>query len=431
MISIIASAIVAVIALQNLRTALYVMVFLLPFLPRSMGIGFGSDGGAITFTRVTIPVLLVISFLKALYSRKFLIRRRGTAPNAAIVILAALCITKITSSIYNDASIVHAVDDMARSFGTFLLFFMFNVSVDMYKISIFVWFSLLISSAFAALEYYLGYPIHALIVSQSIIDTTLMGQVRDGAYRVQALFDGPLFFSEFIVVSFAAFLFLWPQLSALKRLVSVAIYALLILANGSRSVLIVLPAMVLLHLLLPVWRHSKSSSRNLLVLLLLIAVIPMTYLSISYIIELGQNDPSGTYQYMDPYTRSSVARAFQFFQVYNVVINHPFIGVGMEQNFVSSGIVDTLDNSFLRILLESGFLGLILFILFFVVIFIYLITLLHNNQRESENRTTRFLIVLLFGFLAFRFFFQDPAGNVLLFALLGAGLSNIGTKKQL
>jgi len=339
-----------------------------------------------------------------------------------MAILATLSLVKITSSFYNETSILHAFDDAVRSSGTIILFFLLGNRVRFDTHSRIFLIALLISAGLAHFETIVGHPLHAGFTTAGVTATPLEGSIRDGQYRVQGLFDGSLFFAEFIVLSFSLFLHSMPKLSFAMKIFFFVVFFFLFSENGSRSLLVTGLVILICVGFLYFWRRTKSVGRISFFLLLLVVILSASSFAVDQIMTLGGGSQIFALQELDPYDRSSTARAFQFFQVSSILAEHPVFGIGMKQSFVGEGGVLTLDNYFLRVGLESGLLGLGLIFLFFAVLIINLLRLARISQPPNAAHLAESLLILTVGFLTFRLFFQDPSGVVFYYLLLGAGL---------
>jgi len=426
-ITAIASGTVAIIGIMNIRIAVLLFVFLIPFIPRSLGIPLGSQGGSLTFSRIVIPLLIIILLLKS--------RRPGRVGfdaglgfvKKAFTIIAALSFVKILSATYNETAILYAVDDAVRTFGTMTFFFLIGHRVSFKKISRVFLTALFISGGLSVLELLLQSPLHSTITTEGVLEARLEGSLRDGQYRVQALFDGVLFFSEFIVICFAAFLHLMPRLNRTTNVTVYALFGFLMVANGSRSVLAAVSVIVVWAGLLFLWRRAQFLGRASAFLVVIFVLPSIIAVGAHQIQSLGGGNAIADLHSLEPFERSSTVRAWQFFQVGSILAENPILGVGFKQSYVGAGQLLALDNYYLRVGLESGILGLGLFISFFYVIISGLLRIAGDSKSPDMAHLSRSLLLLTAGFLAFRLFFQDPSGLIFYFLLLGAGLRELAS----
>lgn len=431
MISLITSGAVALVAIKNFQYSLCLFVFFLAFTPRSLGLSFGANHGSLTFSRLSVVLLLILAVIGILARGSLRYGPAFKLFSTSIGLILTLSSLKILSSVINGNSIVYAVDDALRSSAVFLLFLVGSDTKLLSRISKYVLVAFSISMVIASLEYQLGGPLHASAVNDSVLSNPLSAQERGGRLRVQALFDGPLFFAEFIVLSFSVYLYQRPKMFRLVALILLACFVFLIFANGSRSLLLAVALTYAVWCLLPLWKSSRFAGKYFLSVAALCVSAPIIYFIISKIESLGGTNPIGLFHTFDPLERSSVARAFQFFEVSSVLAKSPLLGIGVSQNYVSDGVVHTIDNYYLRVALESGILGLITLFLFFASLMVQLLRIYSRSRSAELSRLAAFLIVFSIGFVSFRFFFQDPSGLAFYFALLGTGLSSIASHLKL
>lgn len=195
-------------------------------------------------------------------------------------------------------------------------------------------------------------------------------KIRSGAYRAQSSFDHPIVFSQFVAALIPIAIYgILHEKNHLWRLVSLAalpIALLSILKSGSRAgiVSVVLAfGLVATIMWLRALVHGRLSKVVAFVSLpALIGGVGLGYLLLQELIAgRGQHEIS-----------SSGVRMMMLRNGINALADSPIIGFGQGQAIAKAGIINTnnlatIDNYFLSIALDSGYVGLALFVLVLVV----------------------------------------------------------------
>lgn len=405
--------------LYRFRYAATFFVFCLPFVPRSLGLIIEGTNASLSFSRIGLVILGTIYLLQKVQTQTlFKVEIFDPISRNLFRILLLLACVKIISAITNSAGVIYAMEDMLRTAGVFLIFYAVGLRLDFRTTSRLLLLAFWISALIVVVEIFYGAPIHSAIASGLALNSP-QGISAERGMRVQALFDGPLFFAHFLVSVFAAFLFNSKDLSALKKITFLIVFAAIIAANGSRSLVITIIAMVCFWFTISYWREAKSVSRLFVASVVVAIVFSAIWFTSNYIYELGVSGNINNMRELGAFERSSTARAFQFFQVTEVLSGNIFLGRGFQQHFVGDSEMISLDNYYVRLLLESGITGVATFAFFFFTLGRMLLKSLDSVKFESSSRLIMVTLTYTFGTLIFRFFFQDPLGWVLYFCLLG------------
>jgi O-antigen ligase len=429
LLTVFASATVISVALYRIKTAILLFVLLMPFLPRSLGVSWGSEG-AVTFSRILIPILILMYIFKIRNPRIFRAQSKAVSIAGLLFIIGLLGLIKIISAMLNQASVLLAFDDAVRNLGVLFLFCAIGQQIRFERLSYVILISLVVSAILTLAEIAIERPLHSNLAISSGVPSLLEGSMRDGQYRAQAIFDGTLFFSEFVLLCFVLFLYRSNSFGVALRFLGLLLFLYLYLVTGARSLMIssfvVICAISYFRLRQRLGAHSRLSLA-FITFLLVGASAAFSYL---YIDSLGGNGALPQFNQMDSYTRSSTARALQFFEAFRLLRENPILGVGFRQNYVSGGYMHTLDNYYVRVSLESGIVGLMIFATFFMMLLSRLNKIIAAPPSVRAKRLATYLFVLTLAFLTFRFFFQDPSGLVLYFAIIGVGLANLESEYQ-
>ena len=227
----------------------------------------------------------------------------------------------------------------------------------------------IISAAIAVLERattrsFLSFSgLERFMVNSSEMELLLDGTFRDGLFRSAATFSHPIIFSDFLAASagFAIHVFMNPNW--LKKLVGgLALGAIpvgIYLANSRSGYLVLLISLTCFGTLI-VYRKFKSKSILWLGGIGAIVIIAATSIFADYIKSLvvGTN---GTEM------GSTEARALQMQIGFSALSQSPIVGFGEGMSGLKAGLVGekgvvTIDNTYLSILLDFGYVGLSLFV---------------------------------------------------------------------
>lgn len=204
------------------------------------------------------------------------------------------------------------------------------------------------------------------------LKTIMFDKTRDGNFRAQSTFDHPIVFAQFIaavipLAAYAAFFerhWIWRLIGFLV----VPIGVLAIVKSGSRAGLVSL-AVALAFVGVFVWLRSMTSKGfgrifALAALPVLLFGLAIGYFVVQELVFGRSNSEAG----------SSSVRLKMVWDSVNALYESPLWGFGHGMAIVKAGVISghtgvaTLDSLFLTIALDSGYLGLVLF-LFIVCLF--------------------------------------------------------------
>ena len=403
------------------RWGISLFVFFLAFTPRSLGLGMA--GGSVTFLRIVFPIILTLAILSILSTPHKGFKNSRSGVFAAIYFSFALYFYKIGTTIYNEIPILYAVEDGLYSAIAMYVFYKICSDRMFFGITYAILLALILSLLLALMESFIQQPLHAPFANQEILNEELRGSFRDQRYRIQGLFDGTLMFVEFTVYGLCCTLLYVHRFPKIIQLVSIIILGFILWSTGARSAIIVSFFVFLVFRISLTWPQLSKQSRFFSSLILGGLTLIVLYLAFSVVFDLGSESPLGRYHLMDEVERSTASRAYQYFEVFAIVGEHPFVGVGVHQNFaLDLDGLHRIDSYYLRVLLESGIPGLMLFLVFIFLVYRILFVRLRQCRNMHDRRVAAFLISLLAGFVMMKLFLSQPTNNVIFFILIGSGL---------
>jgi hypothetical protein len=206
--------------------------------------------------------------------------------------------------------------------------------------------------------------------SQAVADalkTIMLDKVRDGSYRAQATFDHPIVFAQFIaaVIPLAAYIVVFERhwLWRLIGFMVVPIGVLAIVKSGSRAGLVSL-AVAMAFAGAFVWLRSMTSKGFWKVFALAALPVLLFGLAVGYFVvqELVQGRSTKE-------AGSSSVRLKMVWDSVTALYESPLWGFGNGMALNKAGVISgdtgvaTLDSWYLTIALDSGYVGLALFLM--------------------------------------------------------------------
>lgn len=195
-------------------------------------------------------------------------------------------------------------------------------------------------------------------------------KIRSGAYRAQSTFDHPIVFAQFVAALIPISLYgILREKSLFWRLVALAslpIAMLSILKSGSRAGIVsVVVAFGLVAVVM--WLRALVHGRLTKIVAFVSLPALMGGLGLGYL--LLQELAAGRGQHE---VSSSGVRMLMLRNGINALADSPIFGFGQGQAIAKAGVLNannlaTIDNYFLSIALDSGYVGLALFVLVLVV----------------------------------------------------------------
>ncbi len=388
----------------RLKFAFFLFVFLIPFLPKYIGLGVGGEGFALSLKRILLMILFVFLSLSFMQNSKYILKRVSLVyqQNKILVNLFILYfLIKILSLTLNSREValyIMLFDDFLFSAFVFLLTIIIidsNRSLDYLIKMIFYGYSIVL--LFALLEFFLRFPLLSIFASgqMELSRDVSRGIMRGDMYRVSGTLSGPIALGQYLVV-------LFPIISAYINqnrytLVFKVFYYLFIgfaiYSTGSRAAILMFGGIIYFHFILKLYTGTQLS-RFFGYFINLVFFLIALYFMITYISSSLEGFTGRFDLITDPEKRSTVSRALQYSTMYDVMQEAPFFGFGRERNYLK--IIEdliTIDNAFFWKILEVGLVGIMAYLLF-------LYTVVKTGMHLYINRyNNKYLLPLLISVL--------------------------------
>lgn len=413
------------------KVGLVVLVFLLAFMPRYVGIGVGEAGFALTPRRVAMfatVAALAAAFLvqPAVFARLsgFLRENRWL-----IVLFVAMYAVKLAATLVNSGvgvNLVYVIDDLLLFLVPALCFLLVvRTARDETSVVFGLVLALLFSAILATIE-----SIRGDVLLQGLVDVSveeagvggLTSKVRADTYRAKAMFDNPLLLAEFVCIVWPWACYLWltgrsllARWSGFAGLVAapVALY----LAH-TRSGWLIFAIGVSFFIAVRFWDRSGRLARLPLGLAYVAAVAALGLAAYTVADRSLDYLASGFVG-----SQSVVERLSQYVVVAGAWLDSPIIGYGMTRNYgFDLDFLNHIDNYWLRLILEGGTLLVMMFMVFTLTVFLSAM----RQRSQAPTREYRLFMtavcVSIVSFCAYKLFLSMPTNNAyfLLIAALAA-----------
>ncbi|MFN1551695.1 O-antigen ligase family protein [Vibrio natriegens] len=346
----------------NFSLFLRVSLVMIPFLPRF--IGFPLSGGSLSLFRIVV----FLSFIRLIYE---MLRRERfvlffSSPihrNHTILILFYALILFFSSLINGKIIIFQFIDELLTlSFGIVIIYALQTGIVKKDDILASMSLGFFLSLVVAIIEIYAKYPIYSLLGNGDIETTRQLGDVilRDGMYRIYGTLDNPVYYGFYLATMLPICLYhIQAKYKTKFSILFFCITAYVIYNTGSRSSMLLVTLAILLVLSFELYKKQNSTTKILLLMVLSVIVpIALTYI-ITLVIDMVSSFTSYN-DYDSEAVRSLFSRLLQYSK-YSTIVENIWFGDGKIlsiKNFVAEH--GAIDNKMIVILLETGFLGVII-----------------------------------------------------------------------
>ncbi len=358
----------------RLQFAYFFFVFLIPFLPKYIGIGVSDEGFALSLQRILLLILFISASVSFMQNSKYILKWISLVyqQNKILInLLLVLFVIKVLSLSLN-----------SREFTSYMmLFFDFLFSIFIFILTILLidseetihrlvkifFYGYNIVLILVVIESILKFPLLSILISSNIELTRdySEGLIRGGSYRVNGSFISPIPLGEYLVIMFPIIVsyMVRNKYSLLLKVIYFLLFIYAIYSTGSRSAILMSGVMVYLYFIFILYR-SNQYSRFVAYVLNLIVFVIVFYFVYNYISDLimsfhGRFDKLGSEE-----TASSTSRALQYVAVYNKMLEAPFFGFGRVRNFVTMFDFFAIDNYYFWMILEVGIIGVSVYFLF-------------------------------------------------------------------
>jgi len=272
----------------------------------------------------------------------------------------------------------------------YIVFLTIKTKKELYLILKVLFYCLIGVSIFTIIESIFEYNIFTGLTEgvskSSMIAKTV--KMRDGVYRAQAIFEHPLSLAQYLVFLLPVLLFSnILRLNVTIRLLSVGLVLFALILTMTRTSFVVLSLIIFLYVFHYIWNikiynYSQFFLKYIIYLILLIIFIPGGVVTGRVIIGSQGSEALS----------SSLTRIDQIMVGYALVKEKPFLGYGvgmagelMLESSKSTPYVlhtDSIDNMYLKLVVESGIISLILFLVFLIAV----VVTVWNNQSKTTDR---------------------------------------------
>lgn len=261
-------------------------------------------------------------------------------------------------------------------------------------------------------------PIYALLSSINLSNDPTLGKIRGGGYRVQGSFEAPLILAQYLVVLFPIilaymiqnkFIFIW-------KIIYFILFFYAIYVTGSRSPFLMFMIVVYLYIFLSLYKSNPLISFMTQLINTIFVVIAL-YVVYNYVTDLISSFGGHYYLITDEEQRSSMSRALQYISVFSKIIEAPFLGFGKMGNYlILFDDLLTVDNYYFWLMLEVGFIGLSVYILFLLLT---IKTALHQYKLPNKNYYLLPILISMIVFTLYQLLLTSYENHIYLYIFAG------------
>jgi hypothetical protein len=375
----------------RLQFAFFLFIFLIPFLPKYIGFGVGSEGFALSLKRILFMIIFMWTAVSFTQNREYISGRIMLVYqyNKMLVnLLLLLFLLKIFSLSINSRELsqyVSLIDDFLASIFIFILtILVIDSKKTIHRLMKTIFYGYTIVLILVAVESIVKFPILSIFASGQIQSARDVSEVfsRDGSYRAIGSFINPIVLGTYLVVLLPIII---SYISRNKYSLTFKIIYLIfimyaIYTTGSRSPILITLVMIYLYIILQLYRGNQLT-RFIITIFNLILISIIVYFVVNYISDLIINF-SGRFDLISNLEeRSSTSRALQYIKIYDIMHEAPFFGFGRMRNFTVL-LQFTIDNYYFWLILELGIIGLTIYFFF---LFTLVKTAWHQYRLPNQN----------------------------------------------
>lgn len=346
-----------------------------------------------------------------------------------VIMLGAFVVLKFFSVFVSDFTMQSAKGWLNELISFYLLFFI-TVSVvesseDFYSILKSLTLAFLAVCFVGLYEFYIGRNVFFgfVDVDSDYLYEVLRDKERAGAYRIQSTFSHPLALSEYAVMTMplVAILFFWGKINLFRVsafIFLLALGAFIVLKTGSRSGLGAFLAITIFSFSLVCIREivrQKSAVATGFYFLILIGIIGCAAIGTYFISDILVGRTLREYN-------SGMVRIEMWRHGLHLAAESPILGYGQDMaaavlGFTGRGGVLTIDSYYLSILLESGFIGLFLYVA--MAGFVVFKSLQFGMMRSGHSFDVLMILAALTGFFIIKLILSLTHNHGLVMVIIG------------
>lgn len=345
---------------------------LIPLLPRYMAIGIGQDGVALTVLRLLViglsSIIVISSFVGG--DKNLLLIK--DSKKYIVLLFLLYTISALGSVLYGELvyGLFYFVEDTAILIVSVYLGCLFASHRRGLKLLVNYCFllPLMITVVIVFIEMSMQQPV---LTNVFVVDTNIASNreffnyhsFRDGVYRAKGLFDGSLQLGEFATYCGIVSIIIFMNNSYSRKFSGLCILMSIYLAysSGSRSAFLVLVIVGVLLFFVQVIKRNREIGKHFTWASIFFAVVCGGLILTALVMEV--RGIRFLYLIEDAKERSTVGRLLQYYIVPSLILDSPIYGYGYRRYYVYLfERLTALDNYYLRILLQAGYSGLLVYV---------------------------------------------------------------------
>jgi hypothetical protein len=396
----------------RLRSAYFLFVFLIPFMPKYIGFGVGSEGFALSLSRILLMILLMwtaIAFVQnkaSITHRISFIYQQNKRLINLFILFFLIKIFSLTINSREFSLYIMLFDDFLRTiFIIILTVLLIDSEKSIDKLMKVIFYGYAVALIFAYLDAIIKFPPLSVFASDAMkiteMDTATF--FRDGVYRVNGSFSGPIDLGQYLVILFPI-IRTYINSHRYSMIFKISFYVLTLYAiylTHSRSAMLMFAILIYLYFILWLYRKNNRLFRFIGHLLNITLSIVVFYFTFNYIHTLIENFHGRFDLLGDEQTVSSTSRALQYVRIYETMGEAPFFGFGRMRNYTDM-LESAIDNLLFWIVLEVGLIGVAFYLAFFYQAIKKSIHLYFNQSKNIYNEALiiSFVCIFLYHFLS-------------------------------
>jgi len=414
----------------RLKSAFYLFIFLIPFLPKY--IGFGLNGIPLSLIRILLMIFFIVVVISYMQNRVYIIKWISKVYQHNKILINTLLlfsILKIISLSLGSRELKQYIllynDFLLTGFLFVLTTLIITSEKDIDRMAKTFFYGYFIVLIIVLIESFLKFPPLSIFMSGNMdlskdFSTSVF---RDGHYRASGSFTTPITLGEYLTILFpivTAYIYKYKQkYSLIFKSTFFILYLYAIYASGSRGPILMLAVMIYIYLLMYLYRGSQVT-RFIANIFNVIIVGIVFYIAFYYISNLIASF-HGRFDLLEGGEEaiSATSRALQYVRVYEIMQEAPFFGFGRIDNF-STFLGFTIDNRYFWMIMEVGIIGI--FVHFF---FLFILVKTALNLYKSSHRDYYVLPILLSILLYIPYKFLTVGTANLLYLYIFAGLISV------
>lgn len=410
---------------HRLQFAYFLFVFLIPFLPKYIGFGVGSQGFSLSLIRILLMLLFISVFIsftqhyEYITKRMLLVYKRNKILINLLLVLFTLKVVSLSLNSRELSLYVMLFNDYLFSIFILMLTMLLIDSEEAFHRLVKIFFySYTIVLILVLIETVLKFPLLSIFASgqMELNRDYSTAFSRAGSYRTNGSFLNPILLGEYLVMlfPFAAAYIHQNKASFIFKIGYFLLFIYVIYSTGSRSALLIFAGMVYLYVILSLYRRGRFTRFIANVFNIIIASI-VFYFVFNYVSDLIMNFHGRFDKITDEEVRSSTSRALQYIRVYDKIQEAPLFGFGRMRD-IRVILGSAIDNYYFWFILEVGIIGISIYILF---LFTLVKTALNLYKSPSRNYYLLPLILAILMSILYQLLMANPANHIYLYIFAG------------